>query len=366
MQEFRKLRFGLWSLAVLTLPSVALAHGDDEGFDADHLMEAWSFDPLILGLSALAFYCFIAGVMRRAKGGREVGPWRQLAFPAGLLLVVAALQSPLDAMADHAFWAHQIQHMLLRVSGPLLMLAAAPQGVIVAGMPRPLRKWLIAPIVRSGPLRTFGRWISAPIPATLIFIASLYVWEIPALHDAALLNDALHYVMHVTMLLAGILFFWVIFDRRDPPAAAAHGARMLMLAAAGLTQIAIGALTTLKQAIYYPAYDVVGRLWDIAPLVDETTGGFLMWAPTCMMYLLAVFVVVYRWNGAEERAWRREGMRRRSNSMALLSPETAEELWLAVAVQNRRIGLSLGAIPVLLFVLVFALVETVRILTVTG
>lgn len=136
-----------------------------------------------------------------------------------------------------------------------------------------------------------------------------------------------------------------------------------MLAAAGLSQIAIGALTTLKGSIYYPAYDMVGRLWHIAPLTDEATGGFLIWAPTCMMYLLAVFVVVHRWNGAEERFWRREGMRRRSNSMALMMPETAEELWLAVAAQNRRIGLSLGAIPILLVLSVFALVETVRVLS---
>ena len=357
----RHLRTICAALALTGLPVMALAHGDS--FDGDHLIAIWRFDPFILGLAGLALWCFAAGVLRRARGGREVGPWRQLAFPAGVILTVAALQSPFDAMADHAFWAHQIQHMILRVTGPLLMMAAAPQAVIIAGMPRALRGRLIAPIGRSGAMQALGRRISGPLVATAIFVAALYVWEIPALHDAALLNEALHYLMHVTMLLSGLLFFWIVFDRRDPPAAAPHGARMLMLAAAGLSQIAIGALTTLKGSIYYPAYDMVGRLWHIAPLTDEATGGFLIWAPTCMMYLLAVFVVVHRWNGAEERFWRREGMRRRSNSMALMMPETAEELWLAVAAQNRRIGLSLGAIPILLVLSVFALVETVRVLS---
>ena len=153
-----------WLLAAALLPGLAAAHGDDAGFDPQDLIMYWNPDPLILGLSGLALGCFVAGVLRRGKGGRPVAGWRRTAFVAGLAMVVAALVSPLDAMADHAFWAHQIQHMLLRVTGPLLIMAAAPQAVVLAGMPRFLRRGLIAPVGRSGPLRTGTITIPPPTP----------------------------------------------------------------------------------------------------------------------------------------------------------------------------------------------------------
>ncbi len=324
------------------------------------LLREWSFDPLIWGLSGLFLWVFIVGALRRAARGNPVHPGRIIAYVAGVVLVWAALVSPLDYMAGHLFWMHQVQHMILHLLGPLLILAAMPQGTIYAGMPRRLRRLTIGPAARSANLRWFGRQISRPWLATLLFVLALYVWQIPLLHNAALLNEALHYFMHATMLLTGILFFWVVFDQRDPPKAPGHGMRQVMLIASVIAEIVLGALTTMKTVLLYPAYDTVGRLFDTPPMADEVAGGFLIWSPACMMFLVAMLLVVNNWNRTEVRRMARQGSGQRSNSAALLNPETAEELWMVVRPRNRRLGLGLSAVVVTMFALSMGAALTVR------
>src|SRR3546814_7633958 len=87
------------------------------------------------------------------------------------------------------------------------------------------------------------------------FIASLYAWEVPSWHNAALLNDGIHYLMHVTMLVAGLFFWWLVLDRRPPPQGLRHGVRLMMLWLAILSNIILGGYTALKHDVLYTAYD---------------------------------------------------------------------------------------------------------------
>ena len=81
------------------------------------------------------------------------------------------------------------------------------------------------------------------------FLAALYVWEVPAYHDAALLNDNIHDTMHVTMLIAGLLFWWRDFRHTAPRAGGpSYGTRLMMLWIVILSNIGLGAYTTPHRA----------------------------------------------------------------------------------------------------------------------
>src|SRR3546814_4591863 len=101
------------------------------------------------------------------------------------------------------------------------------------------------------------------------FIASLYAWEVPSWHNAALLNDGIHYLMHVTMLVAGLFFWWLVLDRRPPPQGLRHGVRLMMLWLAILSNIILGGYTALKHDVLYTAYDSFGRLYGIPAITDR-------------------------------------------------------------------------------------------------
>jgi putative membrane protein len=73
-----------------------------------------------------------------------------------------------------------------------------------------------------------------------------------------------------------------------------YGTRILILWAAMLSQIALGAYITFRNAPLYGVYNVCGRAWPISPLVDQEIGR-LTWIPSSMMSVVAGLVVLRLW-----------------------------------------------------------------------
>lgn len=180
-------------------------------------------------------------------------------FPPALL---AALQSPVDTLAEHSFAMHQVQHLLLRGVGPMLIFLAAPQALLAAGLPQALREHVLGPLLSSRGVRTLFGLFAHPAAATLWLLAVPVFWHLPEYHDRSVLDDATHYVMHVTMLLSALFFFWRVFDPRPAPIGASYGTRVVMCWAAIAGTIPLGAYLTLKSTSLYAAYDQNGRTWD--------------------------------------------------------------------------------------------------------
>jgi putative membrane protein len=291
--------------------------------------------PVVL---VLAIYA--TGLARR-PGILEARLWRHMAFFWGVMAIFLSLASPLDAFADRLFFMHQVQHMLIRLVGPMLIALAQPQGVLIAGLPSWVRRNGLGPVLASrAPGVIFG-FLTRPVVATLLFVASLYLWQWPRLHNLAILNEGVHYVMHVTMLAAGLLFFWRVFDQRPAPKGTRFGVRLMMLWVAVLANIPIGAFTTFKSHELYPAYDVAGRLFHMSAMDDERLGGFIMWAPSRMMMLLAVLVVIHAWAGYEEKIDDRRVAVALRGTDTLVWPASTQTA--PSPSKNRALALGLGA-----------------------
>ncbi|MBA49617.1 MAG: hypothetical protein CMI51_11415 [Paracoccus sp.] len=294
----------LLPVAALTMPSVALAHGG-EGLSAAEAWTAWNLTPEISGPILLILAVYLRGAWRRRSVTGPVPALRHVLFGGGILALFLSLQSPVDPMGERLFLAHQIQHLLLRMVGPMLVVLSRPQGLLIAGLPEFLRKWLVAPLMTDGAVSGLYRRLTGPVTAFVIFLLSLYFWQIPPIHNAALLDPAIHWTMHLTMLAGGLVFFAMIFDRRDLPSDPSHFLRVVLLFAAIVSNILLGAITVFKTSILYTAYDIEGRLFGIAPLTDETAGGFILWVPGSMMLVIAILVVVFDWNRTEGKRLRR-------------------------------------------------------------
>lgn len=329
-----------WGLSVLA----SAAHGGAELTDAT-AWTSWSFSPEIVILTLLTVAVYLQGMRRRQKVKNPLPAWRHMLFLSGVAVVFLSLQSPIDPIAERLFWMHQVQHILLRMLGPMLIALSGPEGVLIAGLPNLVRQKGLAPLLSNRPVRATFRFLTRPPVAFLVFLASLYIWQVPLIHDAAVENAALHYLMHFTMLAAGLIFFWLLFDRRDPPQATSHRVRLLMLLGTIVSNILIGSLTTLKTVVLYAAYDIDGRLFSTPPLVDEASGGYVMWVPASMMCVIAILIVLHGWGKHEERVYQRHRSRwSSSNSAALEFPQTAEELRIKVKTANRATALALTAV----------------------
>jgi putative membrane protein len=310
------------------------------------LLFEWDFEPDIVILTLIACAVYAAGIVRRPAAEDALRLWRHVAYFSGVAAVFLSLVSPIDAMADRLFWMHQIQHMLLRMIGPMLIALAAPQAMLVAGLPRAVRRSALAPFIGAGALRALFALLSNAAVVTVLFVAALYVWQYPPFHNTAILDDGVHYTMHVTMLAAGLVFWWRVFDQRPAPMGLSYGTRLMMLWIVTLTQIGLGAYITLKSELLYPAYDTVGRLFGINPLTDELIGGFIIWVPSSMMCLLAAILVIHVWGVQETSA---EEKRLAWTGDAARYPTTGAELLAQARPKNRMLAVGVAAFAISVF-----------------
>ncbi|MFC3674306.1 cytochrome c oxidase assembly protein [Ferrovibrio xuzhouensis] len=339
-------------LLVLLTAWPAFAHGGEDLTEAT-AWTAWDLTPDIVIPTLLVAACYIAGLLRRANAAQPVPAWRHVAFFAGLAAVFIALQSPVDPVAERLFFVHQIQHLLLRMIGPMLIALAWPQGILTAGLPAGARRTVLVPVMTNRSVQAVFGFLAHPVVAMATFIVSLYAWEVPRWHNAALLNDGIHYLMHVTMLVAGLLFWWLVLDRRPPPQGLRHGMRLMMLWLAILSNIILGGYTALKHDVLYTAYDTLGRLYGLSAITDEHIGGIIIWIPSSMMCLIAILLVIHMWGRHEtlldER--RQAGLPGPRGSAPV--PTTAAALVAQTRPKNRALALSVVAFAACVFATVF-------------
>ena len=284
------IKVGAWLL--LTALQPAYAHGWI--FPRESLWAAWYITPEVTIPTFLIIGLYIAGLRRRHHASRPISLGRRICFFAGMVGVWLALQSPLDPMSDRLFLAHQIEHLMLYMVGPILIALSAPVAPLLRGFPHWARQGIVKPVIRNAVVRRVYAFLINPAVATLLFLASMFFWQIPKYQDLALRDDTLHDVMHISMLIAGLFFWWLILDPRRYGMRASNGLKLSLIWIVMMATMVLGAYLTFKQTELYPAYDEWGRLWGIAPLTDEEWGGLIIWIPGSLLCVIPALVVVRR------------------------------------------------------------------------
>ncbi|NIR59432.1 MAG: cytochrome c oxidase assembly protein [Gammaproteobacteria bacterium] len=257
----------------------------------------WEFSPVVLVTCTAAVLLYARGLARSRAAGERVGPWRPLAYFVGLTLVYAVLQTHIDYLSQHMFWVHRGQHLVLHHLGPFLLALSAPQAVLVRGLPAGLHRQILAPMWRHPVTQGLYGLVQHPLIAPVLFVGLIYLWLMPEIHFDAMLSAPRYKLMNWSMLLDGLLFWWLILDPRLPRGRPrlGHGARIIVLWLIMLPQIVLGAYIGLHGEVLYDVYDVCGRAWPISPLVDQQIGGLITWIPSSMMSVVAGLIVLGFW-----------------------------------------------------------------------
>jgi putative membrane protein len=156
-------------------------------------------------------------------------------------------------------------------------------------IPQGARPWL-------APVQLSYRVLQNPVVAPVLFVGLVYFWLSPGIHFDAMLSRQLYWIMNWSMLLDGLLFWWLIFDPRSPyiTNALGYGKRMLLLALVAVPQMLLGAWIVFSRGMVYDVYEVCGRAWPLAPETDQLLGGLLTWIPPAMMSVLGILIILRR------------------------------------------------------------------------
>ncbi|HET6317830.1 MAG TPA: cytochrome c oxidase assembly protein [Chloroflexota bacterium] len=220
---------------------------------------------------------------QHAGQDRGVRRWQAACFVGGLLVLLIALVSPLDELAAALFSAHMVQHLLLLLVAPPLLVLGLPLVAFAWALPESARQSLR--IVR------YLHRLTWPAAAFVLHSLVLWAWHVPRLYDGAVANPPLHVLEHMSFLGSAVLFWWALLSG----ARASYGAGVLYVFGMALQSTLLGALLTFAGSVWYTAHVSTTAAFGITPQEDQQLAGLIMWIPGGSIYLACALALFAAW-----------------------------------------------------------------------
>lgn len=255
----------------------------------------------MLWIALFAIAGWYISMVRRAgrRTGKPIGPGHWIPYFSGLLVLLVALDSPVDAIGDqYLLLAHMLQHVLLADIAPPLLILGLRAPVLPLGMPRAALRRL----ARRAWLGRFWGVMTKPWIALPAWAAATWVWAIPSVFDFAAQHPVLHDFEHATLFYTGFALWWLIItplpsDRREPG--------MVRLAYLGFSRLASAAvclpLTWLGTNLY-SLYATSPHAYGMSAVTDQRLAGAAMCLVEFFVFGIGVAVVFIDALAREERA----------------------------------------------------------------
>jgi len=261
----------------------------------------WNWNPWILASLALAVFGYIRGLLRlnSAVRARLFGGRRYAAFAAGIVTLFSALISPFDTLDDQLFSAHMVQHLVLLMIAPPLLIFGRPALACLWAFPLPARRAIGRAWIRSG-LKHAVHVLMSPIFVWLLCSAVLWFWHLPGPYGWALGSESVHAFEHVCFFVTSLMFWSLVLEplgrrRMD------YGSTLLFVATFGVQTGLLGALLTFAGRPLYAAHLSTTAAWGLTPLEDQQLAGLIMWIPASLIHLTTLGVLFVVWMHTAER-----------------------------------------------------------------
>jgi putative membrane protein len=245
----------------------------------------WSIHPsTVIGIAALAaIYVWSA-----RKFGQTPSLAQRISFFTGLLVMFASLNGPIhDLSDDYLFSAHMVQHLLLTLVMPPLLLAGVPG-------------WLLRPLLtRRGVAPVVRFFTRAPI-CFVVFNVVIAVWHLPPFYNAAMANHNLHILEHLMFMAAAVLMWWPLLSQLPEFPRLAYPGQMLYSFLMSIPMSIVAVYIAMSDHVLYPAYSAAPRVLPISPLEDQLLGALIMWIPGGIIFYIIMTVVFFKWNARGE------------------------------------------------------------------
>lgn len=265
---------------------------------------SWTLNAPVIAVFLAIALVYFRGWRRLTKLlPRQFPASRLLLFWLGLALLFIALESPLDAFSSLLLQAHMVQHLLLMMVVPPLLLLGQPMLPILRGLPRPFVKEGLGPFLRWPALLRFSGALVTPWIAWLAYNLTAVLWHVPALYELALRSPAWHNFEHASFFWTAMLFWWPIVQPWPSRSRWTRWGLIPYLLAADLVNTAIAGSFVFAGKILYPSY-AAATLGNLSPLSDQIAAGAIMWVPGSIFYLVPAAVIAMKLISGSRSAWR--------------------------------------------------------------
>lgn len=233
----------------------------------------WTFDPLQIVPVCVVAALYARRVRTLALRGTRVPAWRLVSFATGILILIAALVSPVHAIGEQLFSFHMLQHVLVGDLAPLALLA---------GLTGPILRPVLAFLYRL-------RFLAHPFVALPLWAVNLYLWHLPYLYEAAVRHDGVHAVEHLCFFTGGLIMWLPVLETLPAPEWFGTGAKLGYIAAVRIVETILGNIFFWSGSVFYPGvYEHREHLWGLSPLADQGLAGAVMMIEGSVVTLVAL------------------------------------------------------------------------------
>jgi putative membrane protein len=247
----------------------------------------WSVHPsTVIGIAALGFlYLWRA---RQGSHDQVLSPWRKVSFFSSLFVMFASLNGPIHDLSDtYLFSAHMVQHLLLTMAIPPLMIVGVPG-------------WMLRPLIQRPVIGTIARKLTKPVVCFVTFNLTIAFWHIPMFYNAAMDNHNIHILEHLMFMASAVMMWWPLTSQLPELPRLAYPGQMLYSFLMTLPMSIVAVYITMADDILYPAYSSAPRITWLTPADDQLLGGLIMWIPGGVIFMIIMTVVFFRWAKAGE------------------------------------------------------------------
>ena len=246
----------------------------------------WESSFAVIIITVVTAILFIRGSLKCRLLFRQ-----KLCFWIGLLSLYAVSHTQIDYYAEHAFFVHQLQSLVLHHLGPFLIVLGCPKEALLAGFPV-AGKRLIRMVSGWEPGHYLVNVLLHPASAVILFVGLIAFWLLPSIHFIAMLDWRIYRLMNWSMVLNGLLFWGLVLNSHSKWS---PGSRIGMMLAVIPPQILIGALIFFTPHELYPIYTLCGRAFTgMSSITDQQIGGLILWMNAAMMSVIGILILIHK------------------------------------------------------------------------
>ncbi|MFH8931224.1 cytochrome c oxidase assembly protein [Streptomyces pristinaespiralis] len=255
-------------------------------------------------LLALGLYGW--GVARLRKRGDSWPVSRTVWFTVGVLSIALMMCTKLNDYGMVMFSVHMVQHMVISMLSPIVLLLGAPITLALRALP-------VAGRGRKGPREVllmllhsrYMRIVTHPVFTIPLFIASLYGLYFTPLFDFLMGSKTGHIAMMVHFLAVGLVFFWPIMGVDPGPHRPGYVMRMLELFAGMPFHAFFGIALMMATEPMIGAYRNPPASLGIDALSDQNAAGGIAWAFSEIPSVVVLLALVFQWYRSDQRLAKR-------------------------------------------------------------
>ena len=209
-------------------------------------------------------------------------------FLGGVAVMWAFADWPVHEISErYLLSVHMVQHTAFTLVAPPMLLLGTPS-------------WLVRGLLarRRGVLAV-ARRLTRPLVAGVVFNAVVAASHAPALVDASLRNQAVHFSVHAALVTTALMMWFPVVNAvRELPQLGSAG-RMVYLFLQSVLPTVPASFLTFAESPVYRFYADVPRIWGTTAVDDQQVAGAVMKLGAGSFLWAIIIVLFFRWYAAD-------------------------------------------------------------------